>query len=895
MLGAVGCALAPPDMPPGTPPFAPGTQPPTPPSEISHNYSSEWTATDTTHYHACIDTGYETLKADEAEHSLDNQVILTQPTESQVGLAQYTCSVCNHTYTKNIYVETEILTAPTASGYIGQTLGAVSLNGGSATVGGTFSWQNPSQMVTQSGNYDIVFTPNNSAYQTLTATAYVTATQLTVTVAVGENGSSNYDGEIEVNYGSNLNLFFTPDADYEISTITVDGNIANTANQYSLVNITQNHTVEVTFAPKVVLPFNLVCALGTPNAYTFDESTGTLTFTEISAETIYQISGDLTGNIVVNAGETYNFELEMQGFTLTSETACPLVINTADNFSLKAKSGYQNYIYDNRPAVPADDLTQYSASVYSLVDLTVCGKGSLTVVSQNNNGIHTKDDLKVKNLTLCVDCRDNALKGNDSVTVTNCATTLIARVGDCIKSTNSAISTTNQVQRGIITVAGGTHNLYSACDGIDASYNAVITDGTILTAGDNPTTLNIYTDKYSSYSEEVTVVTESTYYIRYNSTAYNYSIKYYNSETDYVWENASTTYETVSSGRNTYYYYTVNKKSGYSYFKVYMYSSGQSQGQESSYYACSSNQSLNDNYDTIALSYRNSSLSLSWTNYSTSTSGGMGGMGGMQDGNTDKGTYSTKGIKAENTITISGGTVNIQAYDDAIHASNTAVLENGATPLGAVNITGGKLTLSSNDDAIHGDGAVDISGGVVSVLTAYEGIEGATVTIGGGALNITSTDDGINSPGTITVNDGNIFIYAKGDGIDSNNTASYQGILFNGGRTVVICQSGGNSSLDTDGGYSYSGGYVIALTTSGGMSSEAEHCNNFSSVATASTVSLTSGQYLNVTVNSTVVATVKMPCTMNAATIYLGSNSASLTSATTTTNSLNASGVYWGV
>ena len=105
----------------------------------------------------------------------------------------------------------------------------------------------------------------------------------------------------------------------------------------------------------------------------------------------------------------------------------------------------------------------------------------------------------------------------------------------------------------------------------------------------------------------------------------------------------------------------------------------------------------------------------------------------------------------------------------------------------------------------------------------------------------------------------------------------------------------GNSSLDTNGGYSYSGGYVIALTTSGGMSSEAEHCNNFSSVATASTVSLTSGQYLNVTVNSTVVATVKMPCTMNAAAIYLGSKSASLTSATTTTNSLNASGVYWGV
>ena len=82
----------------------------------------------------------------------------------------------------------------------------------------------------------------------------------------------------------------------------------------------------------------------------------------------------------------------------------------------------------------------YSGAIHSLVDLEIGGKGQLNIVSKNNNGIHSKDDLQVKNLNLFVSCVDNALKGNDSVTLENATTTLIATAGDGIKTSNSDVS-----------------------------------------------------------------------------------------------------------------------------------------------------------------------------------------------------------------------------------------------------------------------------------------------------------------------------------------------------------------------------------------------------------------------------------------------------------------------
>ena len=635
------------------------------------------------------------------------------------------------------------------------------------------------------------------------------------------------------------------------------------------------------------------CVSGTDKAYKLEGTT--LTFTTIGEETVYSISGTFRGNIVIDVGDSYKFDLELHGFSLTSDSINPITVVSGDEVAIKAKKDTKNYIYDMRSAIDSADETLYSGAIHSEVDLEIGGKGELTVVSENNNGIHSKDDLQVKNLTLFVACIDNALKGNDGVEIEGGNTTLIASAGDCIKTTNSDIPEKGN-QRGSISIVGGTHTLYAACDGIDAAYNVSIDEST--------TVLNIYTDKYSNYSKEITANSSDTNYIRFTSNKYYYSVKYYNSDTDYVWVNAEY-HSKVSGSRTTYYYYSYPKMPDYAKQQFFIYESEAQRGQEEEYLVASDYLTPNSGSDTFALTQSYNGLSYQWTNYTTKVQesgfgGGPGGFGGgpggMGDGNTDKGDHSTKGIKAANEIIINNGTVNIKAYDDAIHANNDTTLENGASPLGNVTVNGGNITAYSNDDGLHADGTLSIKAGTVSVTNAYEGLEGTQVNISGGYVSVNSKDDGINATTTsgtaIAISGGTVYIYCTGDGIDSNSRTADVGIVFSGGKTVVISNSGMNSAIDTENGYTYTAGAVIAIMPRGGMSSEATHCDNFTSIGKSTQMSLTNGGYLVVGIGDT-TATIKMPVSLSAIVVVLGDNSPSITTESSTMQTLDENGVAW--
>ena len=204
---------------------------------------------------------------------------------------------------------------------------------------------------------------------------------------------------------------------------------------------------------------NITCVEGTPGAYKMEGST--LTFTTLTANSVYAITGKLSGNIVIDIGEEFDLELELSGFSLVSENDNPITVLSGDEVTIQAKKDTKSFIYDTRGSIPTDDAEALSGAIHSDVDLEISGKGSLTVVSENNNGIHTKKDLQVKNLSLLVSCTDNALKGNDSVSLENANVTAIATAGDGIKTTNSDISTKGN-QRGTVSVSGGKCDIYAA-------------------------------------------------------------------------------------------------------------------------------------------------------------------------------------------------------------------------------------------------------------------------------------------------------------------------------------------------------------------------------------------------------------------------------------------------
>lgn len=162
-------------------------------------------------------------------------------------------------------------------------------------------------------------------------------------------------------------------------------------------------------------------------------------------------------------------------------------------------------------------------------------------------------------------------------------------------------------------------------------------------------------------------------------------------------------------------------------------------------------------------------------------------------------TTSTKGIKANGSLVISGGTYTIYAADDGFHSNSD------------IAITGGTLTIASGDDGIHADGQVTVSDGTIVISESYEGIEGSEkVLIAGGRITLTSDDDGLNSA-VVEISGGHTEIDAEGDGIDSNGT-----FTVSGGETYVSGPAGdGDGALDYETDAVITGGILIAAGSSG--------------------------------------------------------------------------------
>lgn len=101
----------------------------------------------------------------------------------------------------------------------------------------------------------------------------------------------------------------------------------------------------------------------------------------------------------------------------------------------------------------------------------------------------------------------------------------------------------------------------------------------------------------------------------------------------------------------------------------------------------------------------------------------------------DDNSVSCKGLKAGKAMVISGGSITIDAQDDALHTD------------GDMTISGGECILSTGDDGAHAALSLTVLDGKITVLTSYEGLEANQITLAGGELDITATDDGINANG----------------------------------------------------------------------------------------------------------------------------------------------------
>ena len=179
-----------------------------------------------------------------------------------------------------------------------------------------------------------------------------------------------------------------------------------------------------------------------------------------------------------------------------------------------------------------------------------------------------------------------------------------------------------------------------------------------------------------------------------------------------------------------------------------------------------------------------------------------------------------KGLKAGTVLTLAGGTVQIDAADDAIHSNRAIVM------------SGGDVTAAAGDDGLHADEELTIDNGTLRVTQSYEGLEAATISLNGGEIAVVASDDGVNASSgseetsgdrgmnrnpfmsddsAFYIRGGHVYIDAKGDGLDSNGI-----VEMSGGEVYVVGPSGnGNGTFDYGSAFEITGGKLVAIGSSG--------------------------------------------------------------------------------
>ncbi len=431
----------------------------------------------------------------------------------------------------------------------------------------------------------------------------------------------------------------------------------------------------------------------------------------------YTASGKLTdGQIYVNAPGV-EVELDLENVSISNSSVSPIFVEDCDKFTLKAVKETVNYIYDTRTTDYSDTTDETigdSAVFVKNGNLKVSGKGTLTITSTNNSGIHSKDNVTVKNLTLLIKAMDNGIKGNDKVTIEEDPTIGIVCGNNGIRTSNSEISSKGN-QQGYIYILGGTITINSYGDGIDAAYAVEIASSQDEEGNTYTPIIDIYTNIYSSYS--------------------------------------STSSSTAST-------------SSLSMAGPGMMGPGMGGGFNGGGFSGGTSKAAKAE-DSAKGIKANEYIKISDGVIFTYT---------YDDGlHTNNDTLDT-GVTASATIYIEGGTLKIKASDDGIHSDGTLNISGGTVYVSEshegiegkiINITGGDTTVFGSDDGVNASSQINISGGRLDVTVSSsgdtDGIDSnGTITISGGTVITRGPNQEMAAPidadGTITVTGGTVIV-----------------------------------------------------------------------------------------------------------------------------------------
>lgn len=478
----------------------------------------------------------------------------------------------------------------------------------------------------------------------------------------------------------------------------------------------------------------------------------TITITE---EGTYLLSGSLSnGFVVIDTDENVKVRLILNGVTIHNDSSAAIYVKSADKVFVTLAPDSEN-VLSNGGEYQAIDDNNIDSVIFSKSDLTLNGSGSLTITADAGHGIVSKDDLVVTGGIYTITAASQGISGKDSIRILD---------GDfTITSGKDALHSENEdnAEKGFVYIAGGSFNLTASGDGISASGNMTLLDGTytMTTGGGSENGRDHQEDGPGGPGGQGEPG---------GGMAPSGDGERPQGEPGEMPENGQMTPPADNDQSNSS--SDDSDKSGNP--PTPPSNGGQPSGQMMEQSDKADEQTDNQSAESVTSSEETAS---------------------------DNETTSTKGIKANGNLIISGGTYTINAADDGVHSNSD------------ITINGGTLTIASGDDGIHADSQVTVNDGTIAISESYEGIEGnEKVLIVGGRITLTSSDDGLNG-NAIEITGGHTEIDAEGDGIDSNGT-----LTVSGGETYVSGPTGdGDGALDYETDAVITGGILVAAGSSG--------------------------------------------------------------------------------
>lgn len=192
---------------------------------------------------------------------------------------------------------------------------------------------------------------------------------------------------------------------------------------------------------------------------------------KISEGGVYAISGKLTdGRIIVDVEPGEELKLVLDGVDITSSVSAPLYVSNGDAIIILAENT-ENVLTDSDAYQYADNaVKEPNACLYGDDNITIIGTGKLTVNSNFNNGIGTKDELRIASGTIVVHAVNNAFKGNDCILIQD-ADIHIESKGDGMKSDEDTLE-----GHGVISIINSNIEIFADDDGIQA-VNRISAEG----------------------------------------------------------------------------------------------------------------------------------------------------------------------------------------------------------------------------------------------------------------------------------------------------------------------------------------------------------------------------------------------------------------------------------